>query len=218
MTAGSVADLRQYKHPKMIEISRIDVHSHFIPDDYRQAVAAAGWSDGDHFPMVPWSLDDHISNMAVHGIDASLLSISDPGLRILRAGRAANELARSVNERARAIIKSHPGLFGAFALLPMPDVAAALDEVDDALDRLGLDGIGLLTNYDGIYLGDSRFDALLSKLNERRAMVFVHPTDPPGFRELSIGLVAPALEFRFDTTRCVASLLLASIPLRFLNI
>jgi predicted TIM-barrel fold metal-dependent hydrolase len=202
----------------MTEISRIDIHSHFIPDNYRRAVAAASWSDTDHFPMVPWSLDGHIANMAAHGIDASILSISDPGLRILHGGGAASELARSVNERARAIIKSHPGLFGAFALLPMPDVAAAIDEVDDALDRLGLDGIGLFTNYDGIYLGDSRFDALLSKLNERCAVVFVHPTDPPGFRELSIGLVAPALEFPFDTTRCVVSLLLASVPLHFPNI
>ncbi len=203
----------------MTQISRIDVHSHFIPEDYRQAVAATvRGSEVDHFPMVRWSLDQHLANMAAHEIDVSILSISDPGVRLFKSGAAAGDLARSVNETAASIIRSQTKSFGAFALLPMPDVAAALGEVDDALDRLGLDGVGLLTNYDGVYLGDPRFDALLESLDQRHAVVFVHPTEPPGFHALSLGLWAPVLEFPFDTTRCIASMLLASIPVRFPNI
>ena len=189
----------------MTEMSRIDVHSHFIPDAYRQGVAATGRSDKDSFPMVPWSLDEHLATMAAHAIDASILSISDPGLRLHSSGAQGNELARSVNETSGAIIQAHPARFGAFALLPLPDVAAALDETDDALDRLGLDGVGLFTNYDGVYLGDPRFEPLLANLNERHAVVFVHPTDPPGFNRLSLGLWSPVLEFPFDGSRIYVS-------------
>ena len=202
----------------MSQMSRIDVHSHFIPDNYRRAVEATRTSDSNEFPLDPWSADRHLANMAAYGIDVSMLSISDPGLRNFCSRALARELARSVNETAHTIIQSHPERFGAFALLPMPDVSAALEEAKDALDRLELDGIGLFTNYDGIYLGDPRFDALLELLNERHAAVFVHPTDPPAFEQISVGLWAPALEFPFDTTRCVANMLLARVPSRFPNI
>ena len=55
--------------------------------------------------------------------------------------------------------------FGAFAVLPLPDVNAALREVEYAFDKLKLDGIVLLTNVGGHYLGAPEFDGLFSELN-----------------------------------------------------
>ena len=51
-----------------------------------------------------------------------------------------------------------PKRFGFFATLPLPDVEAALAEISYTLDTLHADGIVLLSNYTGIYLGDPRFD------------------------------------------------------------
>jgi hypothetical protein len=42
-------------------------------------------------------------------------------------------------------------------------VDAALAELAYALDVLRLDGVGLLTNYRGAYLGDPRFEPLLAE-------------------------------------------------------
>lgn len=52
-------------------------------------------------------------------------------------------------------------------------------ELEHALDTLKLDGVLLLTNYSGVYLGDPRLDALFVELNRRRAYCFVHPDFPP---------------------------------------
>jgi predicted TIM-barrel fold metal-dependent hydrolase len=89
----------------------------------------------------------------------------------------------------------------------MANVDASLKEIEFALDTLKLDGIGLLSNYAGVYLGDPAFDAVFAELNRRKALVFVHPTSPPHFDSLSQGIAAPFLEFPFDTTRVAANLI-----------
>jgi len=50
------------------------------------------------------------------------------------------------------LIGDHPERFGAFATLRLPDVDAALEEFKYAFEVLKLDGVALLSNYDGYYL------------------------------------------------------------------
>ncbi len=185
---------------------RVDVHSHFLPAEYLAAMQRAGVTDVDGFPLPSWNVEAHLEAMDRYGVAMSLLSISSPGLRFVQ-GETARRLARSVNQTARGIIDEHPQRFGAFALLPLPDVDGALAEIQYALDVLKLDGVGLYSNYDGVYLGTPQFRKVFEELNQRRAVVFIHPTQPPGFSRLSVELPAPAIEFPFDSTRMVASLI-----------
>jgi len=188
--------------------NRIDVQSHFLPPDYLAALRNAGIRDVDGYPLPQWTVDSGLAAMDQNGIGAAVLSVSSPALHFVD-GDAARELARSVNESARALITAHPDRFGAFALLPLPDVDASLREIAHALDTLGLDGVGVLTNYAGAYLGDRRFAPLFDELQRRKAVVFIHPTQPPGFARLSLGLPAPVLEYPFDSTRAINSLILS---------
>jgi len=125
--------------------NRIDVHSHFLPPDYLAAMRNAGIRDVDGYPLPQWTVDLSLAAMDQNGIGAAVLSVSSPALGFVD-GDAARELARSANESARALITAHPDRFGAFALLPLPDVDASLREIAHALDTLGLDGVGVLTN------------------------------------------------------------------------
>jgi predicted TIM-barrel fold metal-dependent hydrolase len=81
------------------------------------------------------------------------------------------------------------------------------DEVEYALDMLGLDGITLLTNYRGAYLGDDAFDPLFAELDRRGTPVFIHPSTPAGQELPTFGYPVGFYEFLFDTTRTVAHLL-----------
>lgn len=76
--------------------------------------------------------------------------------------------------------------------------------MDRAFGALGADGVILLANYDGTYLGDPVYDPLLSELDRRGAVVFVHPTAPPG---PGVPGVPPfTADFLLDTTRAALNL------------
>jgi predicted TIM-barrel fold metal-dependent hydrolase len=107
------------------------------------------------------------------------------------------------------VIRRRPDRFGGFACLPLPDVDSALAEIDYALGTLGLDGVVLLTNANGFYLGDSRLDPVFDELNRRAAVVFLHPTLPACVECTSLGYAPPLIEFVFDTTRAVTHLVLS---------
>jgi 6-methylsalicylate decarboxylase len=89
----------------------------------------------------------------------------------------------------------------------LPDVDAAIAEAAYALDTLGLDGVVLLTNLDGRYLGDPALDPLFDELNRRQATIFVHPNVPPQSPKSKLALPGALVEFVFDTTRVAANLI-----------
>jgi hypothetical protein len=90
--------------------NRIDVHSHFLPPDYLAALRNAGIRDVDGYPLPQWTVDSGLAAMDQNGIGAAVISVSSPALHFVD-GDAARELARSVNESARALITAHPDRF-----------------------------------------------------------------------------------------------------------
>ncbi len=180
---------------------RADAHAHVLPADY---LARLRLPDGSPFPIVPAPLVELDRTMERYEIDAAVISTGPPGA-YLGDQVQASELARVANEGIAEIVRSRPDRFAGLALLPLPDVEAALAELGHALDVLGLDGVLLLTNVAGIYLGDPAWDLLFDELERRRAYVFVHPTFPP--YEPTLGRHPVWLyEFPFETVRAVASL------------
>ena len=193
-------------------MSLIDVHAHFLPDQYREALATAGIDQPDGFPRVPmWNAHEHVEVMDRLGIEACVLSVSSPGVQFGEGMSASDavSLARHVNDVAAATITQHPGRFGAFASLPMADEGESLAEIERVFDGLGLDGVNLLTNVAGVYLGDASLEPIMAELNRRRAVVFIHPTSPACWECTSLGYPRPMIEFPFDTTRAVTNLLLS---------
>ncbi len=184
----------------------VDVHAHYLPDFYASAMRQAGMNDVDGMPMPVWSVDAAIEMMDDNSIATQMLSVSSPGLTFT-SGEKARELARKMNDFAAGVIRDHAARFGAFTLVPLPDIDGALAEIEYALDTLKFSGVGLLSNYNGAYLGDPVFDPVFAELHRRKAVVFVHPTKPPNFAALNVGLPAPLIEYPFDSTRMAANLI-----------
>ena len=197
--------------------TRIDVHSHYPPDDYRQAALAAGHQHPDGMPSLPdWSEADALELMDALSIRTAMLSISSPGVHF-GDDHEARALARAVNRQGAELVHSHRNRFGLFAALPLPDVAGSLSEAIHALDELGADGVTIETNHGGLYLGDPALDPVMQLLDRRRAVVFVHPTSPscPGCLSLAFSQPRPVIEFMFETTRAVTNLLYRRTLQRF---
>ena len=140
-------------------------------------------------------------------VATSIISISDPGVHF-GDNMAARALARECNEYGAKVIRDNPGRFGLFAVLPLPDVDGALREAEYALDTLKADGIGVLSSYEGKYLGNPAFTPLMDELNRRKAVVYCHPYCAAcGAQTTLTDAQNRGVEFVFDTTRTILSLL-----------
>ena len=181
---------------------RIDIHHHFFLPEYLAAIGPMAQR-----PEVRgWSLEHSFEEMEKNGVATRMLSLSPPGIHVGNR-EATKTLARAVNEHAAKLRSAHPGRFGHFASVPMPNVDDALAEIAYAFDTLKADGVQLMTSYRDKWPGDPDFDPVFAELNRRKAVVFIHPLLPDCCAG-ALNWIPPAMmEFTHDTNRCIASLL-----------
>ena len=198
----------------------IDVHHHFVPPFYvaenRDRIAAAS-GGGIHPAWLSWTPEQAIAAMDKNGVAMAVLSLTFPGVWF-GDQQAAARTARRVNEYAAELARSHPGRFGRFAVIPLPDTEGSLREIEYALGALKADGIGLMTSYDDKWLGHAAYYPVFEELNRRKAVVFVHPTIPLCCRTLLPDVLPLVAEIPQDTTRAMTNLLFTGTFARFKDI
>lgn len=182
--------------------SRIDTHLHLVPPAHARWLASHGVSAGG-MAVPEWTEEGAIALMDACGIATGILSVSTPGA-YLGDGADAREQAREVNTFAAALVRRQPHRFGFFATLTLPDVEGAIAEAAHAFDHLGADGVVLMANVGGRYLGDPEWESLMAELDRRAAVVFVHPSALPA--EPVDGIPPYAADFLLDTTRAAINL------------
>jgi 6-methylsalicylate decarboxylase len=217
--AGPLASVLAHA-PVVEKSSLIDVHHHFVPpfylsDNRERITAAAGGRM--HPAYVSWAPQQSITAMDKQGVATAVLSLTTPGIWFGDA-RVAAQTARRVNEYATDLARSHPGRFGLFAVIPLPDTESSLREIDYAFSVLKADGIGLMTSYDDKWLGDATYEPVFEELNRRKAVVFVHPTTGLCCRTLLPDVNPIMLEIPQDTTRAVTNLLFSGSFAKFKDI
>jgi predicted TIM-barrel fold metal-dependent hydrolase len=109
----------------------------------------------------------------------------------------------------------YKGRFGLFAVLPLPLIDESLKEIEYAFDTLKADGVGLLTSYGKLWLGDPAFQPVFDELNRRKAVVYTHPIDAPCCQDLMPGVNPTVMEYPTDTTRAILSLLATNAATRY---
>ena len=183
---------------------RIDVHHHHASPAFVAEIMAR--QTGQH-ALIDWSPAQSIEEMDRAGVRTAMTSVAPPGVWF-GDDAAARALARESNEYAARLAADHPGRFGVFAALPLPDVDGSLAEIEYAFDVLKADGVGLMTSVNQQWLGDRAFAPVMDELNRRKAVVYVHPTCPHCCRNLMADVPDHLIEFATDTTRTIASLML----------
>jgi 6-methylsalicylate decarboxylase len=193
---------------------RIDVHHHLVPPAYVDAVKRAKL---DNPPMVNWTPEKSLEDMDKAGTATSIVSPMPPHLSFLPPAEAA-KVARESNEWARQMAKDHPGRFGVFAMLPMPNIDESLKEIEYAFDTLKVDGVGLMTNYGDKWLGYPELAPVFEELNRRKAVVFTHPISPSCCVNVVKGVSDGTVEWGADTTRTITNLIFSGASARYKDI
>ena len=117
-----------------------------------------------------------------------------------------NPPREKLEDYAAKIRNDHPGRFGMFVNLPLPDVDGSLAEIEYGMDQLKADGVCLFTSYGDKWLGDPAFDKVFAELNRRKCVVYVHPTTCTCCTNMLPGFPDSAIEYGTDTTRAIARL------------
>ena len=190
----------------------IDVHSHIITPEFVSSLESEGRLMDEGFPLPKYNVENHVKWMDEAGVQTSVLTLAAPQ-------PSSTEIVRQSNEAAARIKKEHPGRFLFCAALPLPDVDAAIREAIYALDTLKADGIKLATNVDGQHLGAPELDTLFSVLNERKAVIILHPHRPdPVNRQVMQQTPLAMQEYLAETTRAVSNMISRNVLARYNNI
>ena len=190
----------------------IDVHAHLLPTVFVEALKSEGRLMDEGFPLPKYDVENHLKWMDEAGVETSVLTLAAPQ-------PTSVEVVRQTNEAAARIRREHPGRFLFCAALPLPDVSRAIEEVKYALDTLKADGIKLATNVNGQYLGAPELDTLFSVLNERKAVVILHPHRPdPVNRQVMQQTPLAMQEYLSDTTRAVSNMISRNVLARYPNV
>ncbi len=189
-----------------------DVHSHIITPEFLSALEGEGRLLDEGFPLPQYDAEAHLRWMDEAGVQTSVLTLAAPQ-------PTSAKVVRSTNEAAARLKTEHPGRFLFCAALPLPDVDAAIRETIYALDTLKADGIKLATNVQGQYLGAPELDTLFAVLNERRAVIILHPHRPePVNRQVMQQTPLAMQEYLSETTRAVSNMISRNVLARYPNV
>ena len=189
-----------------------DVHSHIITPEFLSALESEGRLLDEGFPLPKYDAEAHLRWMDEAGVQTSVLTLAAPQ-------PTSAKVVRSTNEAAACLKTEHPGRFLFCAALPLPDVDAAIREAVYTLDTLKADGIKLATNVQGQYLGAPELDTLFSVLNERRAVIILHPHRPePVNRQVMQQTPLAMQEYLSETTRAVSNMISRNVLARYPNV
>ncbi|KAL2835456.1 hypothetical protein BJY01DRAFT_238830 [Aspergillus pseudoustus] len=193
-----------------------DTHIHVLPPCYISAVAEAG-GDPSGFPTPEWSLGGTLRSMKSVGSQKAVLSLSTPGVPIVGTGEKGRTLCRSVNDYLANITQEAPTDIEFFGALPdWRDIDGTLAEIDYIFKtQKAAVGVGMYTAYGNLLPGDPTFDPIWEKLNEYKALAFMHP----GVMDVNPMFVAgflpqPIVDYPQQTTRAAVDLVLRGVRSR----
>jgi len=145
---------------------------------------------------IAWMDENYVQSCILSYPMTDLVNFSDPNL--------ANEIQLATYEQYE-IVASNPLRFGSFGGLPLPNLTAALEQVEYGLSLpIPVDGFEISSNANGTYAGAPQFAPLWQRLDDLQAVVFLHPTNPPVYP--NTGVNAAVYEWMFDTTRAIDNL------------
>jgi aminocarboxymuconate-semialdehyde decarboxylase len=175
---------------------KVDLHCHYLNPDAAARVAER--NPAQYEPSVkfanPLTRETNVKQMherapKLSSIEVRLKDMDRMGIDIQALSPAPNQtyywtepgegqaLARMVNERLAEIVAKWPERFVALGTVPLQDPGLAVSELDYCVKKLGLRGVEISPNVNGMDLTDARLnlDKFFAKAQELDVVIFMHP-------------------------------------------
>ena len=164
-------------------VTVVDVHAHtFVPEVWDLVkdtpLAATAKNNLTGAIALGPGTAARLQYMDKEGIDYQAINVNAWGYSAERA--LARDLIQLQNEKIAAAVAGHPDRFVGMATVALqhPDLAA--DQLDYAVNKLGLRGAAIGGSVEGQELSDRKFDPFWAKAEQLGVLLFMHPQNAPG--------------------------------------
>lgn len=174
---------------------RIDFHTHIIPENLPnffekygherwpilQPTCSCGANimvGGKVFREVTdqvWSAEKRIEDMGIEGVTMQVLSPIPVTFSYWAPSNVALEMAIIQNDFIAETVKKHPTKFLGLGTVPMQDSQVAIEEMDRCIHSLGLHGLEIGTNVNGVNLDSEQFLPFFEMAEKWNVPLFIHP-------------------------------------------
>jgi len=156
-----------------------------------------------------------IQHMGALGVDIQVLSVPAPGGDRFD-GDGAVVLARKANDAIADLCRKYPKRFVGLCTLPTDSIKASLDELERAVNELGLKGFGCYSNLNGRPLDSEELFPIYDRVAKYRIPVYIHPTAPLATEATGLDIM-PVLIYgwAFDSTVAMTRLVYGKVLERF---
>ena len=218
---------------------KIDCHAHILPktwpslkdkfgyggfitlDHHMPGKARMMRDDGVFFREIEqncWDPDVIIEDMNKHNVDVMVLCTVPVLFSYWAKAEDTLQWSRFLNDHLASVIAEHPTRFIGLGTLPMQNIKLACEELRRCVNELGMPGIEIGSNINGMNLDDPSLDPFWSEAERLQAGVFVHPWEMMGsdrtsryFQQWLVGMPA-------ETTLAASSMIFGGVFDRFPNL
>lgn len=214
----------------------VDVHAHVIPGEFPKYLGNAtpsGWPsmapadechrhvmiDGKNYRTVSdkcWTTSRRLSDFEAMGLQLQAISPMPELLSYWLSPADGAQLVRFLNEQIAAMVHESGGQLVGLGAVPLQDLTLAIKELHYIKHTLGLRGVEVGSNINGVVVGDPRLDPFFEACVALEMPVFVHALRPAGMDRL----VGPAplqqiLAYPTDVGLAAASVLTGNLLERY---
>ena len=214
----------------------IDIHAHFVPADSLRVAGEIGQCQGlklgqnergrdvlmrDARPFLTQpkaefsDLDLRLSIMDTQNVDMQTLSPASSYFFYWMAAEASLEYAGWLNDQLAEAVAKQPKRFVAHGSVPMQDPVKAGLEMERAMTKLGLRGVEVASNINGLYFDDPSFMPFWEAAQALDALIFVHPNLVVGADRMKDYNLANLIGNPIDTSLAFAKLIFGGVLERY---
>ena len=162
---------------------KIDVFNHFVTPKFNEkrlekAPPALSQILAARLKSIPalGDLEARFKIMDMFEDYVQILTLANPPLEVLGGPEDALELARIGNDEMAELVDKYPDRFvAAVASIPMNNIDGALNEMDRAINELGLKGVQIYSPLKGRPLDHPDFLPVFEKIAEYDLPILLHP-------------------------------------------
>ncbi|MHB8565820.1 MAG: amidohydrolase family protein [Nitrososphaerales archaeon] len=213
----------------------IDIHAHIYPQIYFDILDSCGHirkeENGDTFILETgtdsghrikpfedmWNIEQRLKIMDSIGVDIQILSIGNPWVSYIPKTKC-KDAARALNSELARISKEYPKRFFAMGVIPYSSMTDAIEEIDYAVDELGLKGFMIGTHFLGKPIFSNDFLPCYEEIQRKDVPMFIHPLAKQDASSTYDRLMTVGLLFPNETTIAATGFMISGFLDRLPNL